>query len=355
MADSPSSSADVVVVGGGVMGAATAWQLAGRGADVVVVEQFEAGHRRGSSHGGSRIFRFAYADPWFVRLAQRAEQLWGEASAEAGEPLLEVTGGVDFGDPDGLRLITDAFDACAVAYERLSAAAARERWPGFAFDGEVVHSPGAGRVRADAAVAAFARVAAEHGADVRHSTTVEGIDVHGGAVTVRLAGGAEIRCRVVVIAAGAWVGGLASGLAPLPPLKITQEQVFHFTPRDPGGEWPSFIHHQSPYIYGLTTPGEGVKVAEHHTGRVVDPDARDFTVDPEARARVVAHVERWMPGLDPVPHHEVTCLYTTTPDESFVLERHGPVVIGSACSGHGFKFAPAIGERLAALAMEWGR
>jgi sarcosine oxidase len=87
----------------------------------------------------------------------------------------------------------------------------------------------------------------------------------------------------------------------------------------------------------------------------VHPDQRDFAVDDATRKRVIAHVERWMPGLDPTPHHEVTCLYTTTPDEFFVLERHGPVVVGSPCSGHGFKFAPAVGERLAALALEGGR
>lgn len=346
------TDADVVVIGGGVMGSATAWHLARRGVDTVLLEQFEAGHTRGSSHGASRIFRFAYADEWFVRLAQRAETLWREASDAAGESLLDVTGGIDFGDPAGLQQIADTFDACGIGYQRLPADAARERWPAFAFDGDVIHQPGAGRINAAAALSAFQRLAAAGGVDVRFSTPVESLAVgaSGDGVVARTEPGDEVRARAAVVTAGAWVGDVLGGLAPLPPLKITQEQVFHFTPRE-DWRWPSFIHHQDPYIYGLQTPGEGIKVAEHHTGKHVHPDERDFAVDDATRKRVMAHVERWMPGLDPTPHHEVTCLYTTTPDESFVLQRHGPVVVGSPCSGHGFKFAPAVGERLADLAL----
>jgi sarcosine oxidase len=133
---------------------------------------------------------------------------------------------------------------------------------------------------------------------------------------------------------------------------VTQEQVFHFPPRD-GTLWPSLIHHGEPFVYGLETLGEGVKVAEHHTGKPLGhPDDRDFQVDPAGRERVVEFVRQRLPGLVPVPATETTCLYTTTSDESFVLERRGRVVVGSACSGHGFKFTPAIGQRLAALALD---
>ncbi len=106
-----------------------------------------------------------------------------------------------------------------------------------------------------------------------------------------------------------------------------------------------------PPHYGLLGP-EGVKVAEHHTGHETspDPNERSFEIDEAGRQRVEAYVNEWFPGLLPVPVDAETCLYTTTPDERFLLERHGRVVVGSACSGHGFKFAPLIGKKLAELA-----
>ena len=136
--------------------------------------------------------------------------------------------------------------------------------------------------------------------------------------------------------------------ADLPPLRVTQESVFHFAPRDAHSWWPSLIHHHDgATVYGLETPSVGVKLAEHHTGPVVDPDTRDGMVDPGSRERVVQFVERWMPGLAPVPVDETTCLYTTTPTEDFVIDRVGPVVVASPCSGHGFKFSPLVGQMIA--------
>ena len=152
----------------------------------------------------------------------------------------------------------------------------------------------------------------------------------------------------VVVAAGAWVSKLVDGLIELPPLRVTQESVFHFAPRDVQSWWPSLIHHHDDAtIYGLETPGVGVKLAEHHTGPDVDPDTRDGLIDPGSRERVVQFVERWMPGLEPVPVDEVTCLNTTTGSEDFLIARVGPTVLASPCSGHGFKFSPLVGAMIA--------
>ena len=112
--------------------------------------------------------------------------------------------------------------------------------------------------------------------------------------------------------------------------------------RGSDGDWPSFIHHRQPWVYGLLAPGEGVKVAEHHVGPVVDPDHRPRR-DRDAEAAVVRYVEQWFPGLDPTPLRSPSASTRRRPDESFVLERRGPIVIGSPCSGHGFKFTPLIG------------
>jgi sarcosine oxidase len=159
------------------------------------------------------------------------------------------------------------------------------------------------------------------------------------------------RARVAVIAAGAWAAKVLS-VGGLPPLRITEEQVFHFRPRNGTAPWPSFIHHRAPWRYGLLTPGEGVKVAEHGTGAEVDPDHRSFSVDDDGRARVREYVSRWLPGVDPDPVSEATCLYTTTPSEDFVVDRvdGAPLVVAAGFSGHGFKFTPLIGRMLADLA-----
>jgi sarcosine oxidase len=346
---------DVVVVGAGAMGSATAWWLARRGRSVTLLEQFEQGHVRGSSHGRSRIFRYAYADPRYVEMAQAALPLWRELEDDVGRQLLEITGGLDHGDPALVDPVAEALRACGVDHEQLAPEGAAERWPGRRFEGRVVHCPGAGRCFPDTTVLALQRRAAELGADVRFSMGPASLDQVGETVAVRAADD-EWRATVVVVTAGAWlpaVVGAATGLQlTLPPLRISRERIQHFEPRSPDVAWPSFIHHQADaWRYGLASPGEGVKVAEHMTGPVVDPDAPTRAEpNPAALEAVRRYVEVWLPGLDPTPVHPATCLYTTTPTHDFVLERVGPIVVGSPCSGHGFKFTPLVGRILADLA-----
>src|SRR5262245_60015165 len=165
-----SAMPDVIVIGAGAMGSATAWWLARRGREVVLLEQFEQGHVRGSSHGRSRIFRLAYDDPMYVRMPQEALPLWRELEADAGRPLLDTTGSVDHGDPRSVEAVAAALEACGVAHEVVAADAARERWPGLRFDGDVLFHPDGGRCRADDAVGALQDRAAALGADVRFGT-----------------------------------------------------------------------------------------------------------------------------------------------------------------------------------------
>jgi sarcosine oxidase len=336
--------ADVVVIGAGAMGSATAWWLARRGVDVVLLEQFEPAHTRGSSHGGTRIFRFAYYDPMYVRMAQEALPLWRELEADAGEPLLDITGAIDHGNPASVDAVASAMTACGAPLERLTPDAARERWPAMRFEGSVLHHPDGGRCRADATVAALQRRAAAHGAEVRFDAKAV-LRILDGSVEVDAAG-ETWSARVAVVTAGAWITKVLGARAPT--VTVTQEQVQHFTPTVEQ-DWPSFIHHRGKWIYGLLTPGEGVKVDEHFAGPAIDPDARPPR-DENHDVAMVRYVEEWLPGVDPTPRNTAECLYTTTPDESFVLERVGPVVIGSPCSGHGFKFTPLIGRKLADLA-----
>lgn len=341
---------DAIVVGAGAMGSSTAWWLARRGRRVVLLEQFGAGHSRGSSHGGSRIFRFAYPDPTYVRMAQAALPLWRELEDDAGRILLETTGAVDHGDAASVGPTVAALAACGAAYELLSTAEAAERWPHMRTEGQVLFHPDGGRCLADATVAALHERAAFHGADVRFDTGPAAVAADGNGVRV-VVGDEELRAPVAVLTAGAWLPSIAGADLGLP-LTVTAEQVQHFRQRDAisGASWPSFIHHRRPWVYGLFTPGEGMKVAEHHVGPIVDPDRRDDRLDRSVAAAMGRYVAEWFPGLDPDPLRLARCLYTTTATEDFVLDRIGPLVIGSPCSGHGFKFTPLIGRLLADLA-----
>lgn len=351
---------DVVVVGGGGMGSAAAWRLAGHGADVVVLERFEAGHVRGASHGASRIFRVSYVEPVYIRLAHEAGRLWRELEAASGVPLLTVTGGVDHGRTPHLGLLAEAVEAAGAPGEWLAPEEAAERWPGLRYDGKVLFHPASGRLHADDALSALQSQAARLGAVVRHETPVTSIAVRGDDAVEVTAGEDVYHAKRVVVAAGAWAEKLLGGLVPLPPLRVTQEQPAYFAPLREMA-WPSFVHHLDGEsleatgfpsgVYGLGTPGEGVKAGFHGTGPVVDPDDRDFRPEP-AQLRILREYARaWLPGVDADAFTPISCTYTSTPTADFVLDRVGPVVVAAGFSGHGFKFVPAVGRILADLAL----
>lgn len=357
--------ADLIIVGAGLAGAAAARSAAARGASVVVLEQFAPGHRNGSSHGSARIFRRAYPDPRYVRLTGQAGELWQELEAAAGETLLTMTGAIDFGavrDPAALHAV---LTGCGVPAELMPPREASRRWPQFDFTGTelILFHPNAGVLDPDRAIAALLRLATADGADVRFGTRVTGLAAGGDGAVVR-AGAESFTAPAVVVAAGAWIAPLLDGLVRLPPLTVTKQAVFHFRPAQaltapsaPAGlPWPVFIAADgADFCYGLPAGRDGgvpgaIKVGEHHPGTVTTAAGRDFRVDAAARARVAGFARRRLPGLDPDPVNEATCLYTWTANEDFVLDRQGPFVLASPCSGHGAKFAPLLGEIIADLA-----
>ena len=355
--------ADLIIVGAGLAGAAAAWAASARGLDVVVLEAFGPGHRNGSSHGSARIFRRAYPDPLYVRLTGAAEERWRRLEDESGERLLTLTGGIDFGAVRDPRLLHEVLAGCGVPAELLAPAAAAERWPYFDFAGagEVMFHAGCGVLDPDRAVPAMLRLAAARGADVRFGTPVTRLETApGGDGAVARTDSGAFAAPVIAVAAGAWIAPLLDGVVRLPPLTVTQQQVFHFAPAPaPAGStaepWPVFIHNDGNYCYGLPGGRDGgvpgaLKVGEHGGFRPTTAADRDFVVDPAARARVTGFVGQRVPGLDPAPVNESTCLYTWTANEDFVLDRSGPFVVASPCSGHGAKFAPLLGEIIADLA-----
>lgn len=357
------ATATVIVIGAGVVGAAAAWSLARDGASVLLLEAFERGHDRGSSHGATRIFRHGYAEADYVELSVAALAGWRELERCSGRRLLDVTGAIDHGDPEVLRAIAEAQEVAGLAYEWLTAAEATGRWPGLRFEDHVLFSPGGGRLRADHAVDALLDQAQAAGADLRFGVPVASIDATDDAVTVNAADGVHTADRVVV-AAGSWTPALigpwlAAHGAALPTVTVTEEQPAHFPVRagtsDDEHAWPSFVHHPTddalPSAYGLLTPGEGVKVGFHGVGPVVDPDDRDRRIDAARLHRLQEYAARWVPGVDSTRPEGVSCLYDSTEQEDFVLDRVGPVVVATGFSGHGFKFGPAVGDVLARLAL----
>jgi sarcosine oxidase len=352
--------ADLIIVGAGLAGSAAAWAASARGLDVVVLEAFGPGHRNGSSHGSARVFRRAYPDPLYVRLTGVAEERWRRLEDQAGERLLTLTGGIDFGAVRNPRLLHEVLTSCGVPAELLAPAAAAERWPQFDFAGagEVMFHADSGVLDPDTAMAAMLRLAAASGADIRFGTPVTRLETApGGDGAVARTDRGAFAAPVIAVAAGGWIAPLLDGVVELPPLTVTQQQVFHFAPvnADPGAAWPIFIHNDGNYCYGLPGGRDGevpgaIKAGEHGGFRETTAADRDFVVDPAARARVMEFVGKWVPGLNPAPVNEVTCLYTWTANEDFVLDRRGPFVVASPCSGHGAKFAPLLGEIIADLA-----
>jgi monomeric sarcosine oxidase len=359
-----SSGFDLIVVGAGLAGSAAAWSASARGLSVLVLESFGPGHRRGSSHGSARIFRRAYPDPLYVRMTGHAGQLWRQLEDEAGERLLRLTGGLDFGplrDPESLHAV---LTSCGVPAQLLDPRDAAERWPGISFAGAgpVMFHAEAGVLDPERAMAAMLRLAAGHGAVVRFTTPVTRLAATpDGGAAVHTDGG-TFTAPTAVVAAGAWVAPLIGDLIRLPALTVTQQQAFHFAPRDLAqradpAPCPIFIYRdEADHYYGLPGGRDGevpgaVKLGEHHNGTVTTATGRDGVVDPAARAATIAFAEKRLPGLDSQPVNDLTCLYTTTVGEDFILDRQGPFVISSACSGHGAKFAPLLGEIITDLAV----
>jgi monomeric sarcosine oxidase len=326
---------EVAVVGAGIMGSATAHALASDGHEVTLYEQFEVGHTRGSSHGRSRIVRLAYPDVEFVKLAKESFAGWRELEREAGVGLLELNGLLELVD-DLAQGSSAALDAAGAEYELLAADAARARWPvGVPVGWTVLFQPEAGIIRADLAHRAFVEQAVARGAALREHARVESLD--------------DVDADVVIVTAGPWVSEFFPDL----PLKVTRETVVYF--RRDGTPLPSVVQldpvTRGHALYSLHDPVHGLKAGVHHAGAEIAPGEEDGP-EPALVDRVAEWVSHTYPDADPEPVAAETCIYTTTPDEHFILERRGRVVIGSPCSGHGFKFAPAIGIKLARMAAE---
>jgi sarcosine oxidase len=360
---------EVVVVGLGVLGAASLWQLTRSGVRAVGLEAGGPMHSGGSSHGATRIYRRAYFEgeaylPW-LELAHRG---WDELESTSGKALRTPTGGVFIG-PAGSALVSGSLATArsgSIAHERWSTSELNARLPQFAAgdDVEAVFEPGAYALAADDARLHMLSESVRGGAELRYGTAVRALQGSNDGVRVTLASGAMLQAEKVVVATGPW---LARQLIPelaghLTPMRVP---VFWFAPKAEAKadfDWqrlPVFIYECSDgaLLYGLPMglgSDPGVKVAFHNRQQTpADPDSPRPPLDAALSAEISRYATRILPALEPTPVHSKWCFYTMTSDEAFVIgasQRMPNVFYASACSGHGFKFAPALGGALASLA-----
>jgi sarcosine oxidase len=365
---------DVLVVGLGAAGAAVCHEVARRGASVIGIDRFSPPHTLGSTHGRTRIIREAYFEhPLYVPLVQRAYELWAELEELTGSVLYRRTGGLMMGPPDGV-LVQGALESArthGLEHEELSVEAVRRRFPGLlpAEGWHAVLEPRAGILMPEAAVRVLLHLARGYGAELRLETSVEGWRVTDGGDVVMATSQGEVRARYAVFAAGPWLNPLLAaqqgGSTPLQlPLRV-ERQVSHWFDPAPGvhvfrpDACPIAIweYGRDRFFYTFPDLGHGVKAGIHHEGGTVDPESADRTVGMAEEARMRGLLELYMPGSAHSVRDSNVCLYTNTPDGHFIVDahpRHDRVLLLSPCSGHGFKFAPAIGEVAADMLLDGG-
>jgi sarcosine oxidase len=364
---------DVIVVGLGAMGSAAAYHLSGRGQTVLGLEAFQPAHDKGSSHGSSRIIRQAYfEDPCYVPLLFRAYELWERLQAETGADLLRLTGGLMIGPPasDVVAGSIQSAREYGLEHEVLRPDEVRRRFPPFVLapDEAALYERKAGFLRPEECIRQHLAVAARQGADLRFEEPMQSwrAEPVGGEVMVTTGKG-TYRGRSLVLSGGPWMPEILASLRL--PLGVHRRVMFWFDPLGGIGpflpeQFPVYLWHptDAPVFYGFPATGgqPGVKVAIHTgqdgtepnecTPETIDRSIRES--DEQAMRRLIANR---IPALNGPRLDARTCMYTMTPDEHFILDRHPEfpqVSIAAGFSGHGFKFASVVGEILADLATD---
>jgi sarcosine oxidase len=347
---------DIIVIGAGVAGSAAAYHLA-KERRVLLLEQFAFLHTLGSSHGGSRIFRHAYEDPRYVRLCVEADERWQALERDAGDKLLYRTGGLDIGQRENAELsrIETALRDEGRPVERLSAADVARRFPAYRLEDEqsALYQPDAGILAASRCLAVMQRLAAARSAKLVERAPAK-VELEDGFVRVTTPKG-HFEAERLIVTAGAWLGTLLKELGL--PLRIEQQQVVYLrvknAPSFSLGTFPLFIHRDE-WVYGLPIFENpvAIKASDHVGAPEITLETRLHELMADRAKSTIERLRTFLPGVTEEICDYQLCLYTKTPDEHFIIDRHPAhpnVVIGGGFSGHGFKFGPLLGEILAEL------
>jgi sarcosine oxidase len=332
---------DVAVIGLGIMGSAAAYHLARRGVKVVGIEQFTPAHDRGSSHGLTRVIRQAYFEhPDYVPLLLRTYELWAELEKETGRELFRKTGALMIGRPESpvVRGSLESARLHGLRHRMLTVSELRSRYPFMRFrDDEVaLEEFEAGVLFAEDAVLSLQDAARRHGAELRFG------------VPARIG---DPPAKKTVVTAGAWMNGLVPSL----PLAVERQVLYWFDAGADRDRVPLFMWDRDDRLFYVIphVRDHGVKVAFHHHGEITAPDRVRRDVDPAEVEDMRRRLAETVPPMNGPLLKSAVCLYTNTPDENFavgILPSNPDVIVGSPCSGHGFKFGPVVGEILADLA-----
>jgi sarcosine oxidase len=362
---SATSGYDAIVVGLGGMGSAAAYQLAARGCRVLGLEQHEPAHDKGSSHGGSRIIRQAYfEDPGYVPLLLRSYELWEKLAADAQREVYRITGGLFMGPPDS-KVVSGSLRASrqwGLPHEMLDTAEIIARFPNFTpRRGDVaLYEARAGFARPELTVRAHLGLAERAGATLQFGETVLGWEQTAGGVRVSTGRG-SYSAEQLVICPGPWASRLLGRFGV--PIAV-QRAVMYWL--DPIGGFSTFVDHpifinesaSDIHLYGMPAidgPRGGVKVAFAGAGVACTPDTIDRMVHAREIGELTARVAELLPALAGTCLRTVTCMYSNTPDNNFVIARHPEsdrVTLAYGFCGHGFKFVTVVGEILADLAVD---
>lgn len=353
-----------IVAGLGVMGSAVAAHLAQAGVGVHAFDRFHPPHTFGSSHGATRIIREAYFEhPVYVPMVQRAYELWHALEQTSGMPLYARTGGLMIGAPDSVLVQGSLRSARehGLAHEVLDAPAMARRFPALQPEPHMigVMEPRAGVLFAERSVEVLLDAARTAGAELRFDMPIVRWEADAHGVRAFAADG-EHRADWLIVTAGAWLRELVPSLAPL--FRVERQALCWLDPlrdasvfapaRCPIHLWQFDAGH---FFYGFPDLAEGIKLARHHHGATTSPGQVDREVSVAEIEDIRALARRFVPAAAGPLRKAAVCLYTNTRDEHFWIDRHPAherVLIVSPCSGHGFKFAPVIGEIVADLVLE---
>ncbi len=355
---------DVIVIGVGTMGAATCLALARRGVRVLGLEQFAIPHTMGSHHGHSRMFRTSYYEhPDYVPLLKRSYDLWKDLERESGERLFHETGALYLGGQTG-PLISGSLHAArahALEHETLDRAAIESRFPQFRLPAGTVglFEPRAGFVLPEAAIGAMARLAQQHGAEIRQNEPVRSWSAGQDGCVVRTAHSGH-RAERLIFCGGAWSSRLMADLGV--PLLVTRQVLGWVQPRDANpfalGRFPCWAVENADgslfYGFPISSGEPGLKIARHAKGEPCDPDTLERSPRPGDEGEFLGALDVLSSAASGPVASMAICMYTNSPDLHFIIDCHPRrerVLLACGFSGHGFKFAPVIGEVLGDLAM----
>ena len=349
---------DVIIVGAGSMGMAAGYYVAKQGVRTLLIDSHDPPHTMGSHHGDTRIIRHAYGEgKQYVPLALRSQELWRQLEQASGDKLFVQTGVLTAGPHNQpfIQEVKESAERYSLPLEILSPKEVHERWSGIQLpdDFSACLEPTSGVLYPEKCISAYRQLAVASGATLLTDTRVIALEPDGEGVIVQTAN-EHYRARKVLLSAGAWNPALLASLGLSVPLAPTRKTVAWFGADEElysSDRFPAFIFNlgDSSY-YGFPSFDQtGVKIGRHDGGQVIDPDRleRTFGTYLSDEGDVRSFLETYMPqAAGPLCAGRV-CIYTMTPDEHFVVDRHPDhpqIVIAAGFSGHGFKFASAIGE-----------